>query len=160
MEALAKRRSIRVFSSRNLNAQDLSDLLWAANGINRPDSGKRTAPSALNRQDIQVYACLATGCYRYDEKHHALNSVSKEDVRPAGTPVYLVLVADEDKPYAGLDAGMVSQNISLFCAGTGLATYPRAQMDTERLKRALKLNSTQRLMLSHPVGYAERVTQN
>lgn len=155
MQALSQRRSTRTFADKPLNLQDLSDLLWAANGINRPAEGKRTAPSALNRQDIKVYVCLASGTYWYDPAANCLRALVPEDVRPDGAPVCVVLVSDADEAYSGIDAGIVSQNISLFCSGVGLATYPRASMDRARLERALKLSGTQRLQLCHPVGYFE-----
>lgn len=155
MQALAKRRSTRAFAGKPLALQDLSDLLWAANGINRPADGRRTAPSALNRQDIRVYVCLESGNYLYDPQANRLRAVSAEDVRPDGAPVCLVLVSDGDEAYSGIDAGIVSQNISLFCSGVGLVTYPRGTMDRSRLPKALKLSGSQQLQLCHPVGYFE-----
>ena len=153
MQALNKRQSTKSASAKELSMQDLSDLLWAANGINRPESGKRTAPSAMNRQDVKVYVCTKDGSYIYDHKGHTLVPVSAGDVRPANFPVVLVLVTDSGSSWAAMDAGIVSQNISLFCAGTGLATYPRASMDEKALRKALALNDAQTLMLCNPVGY-------
>ena len=151
MKALSDRQSIRSFSEKTLSQKDLSDLLWAANGINRQESGKRTAPSAMNRQDVKIYVCTKDASYLYDHKAHAMVPVSDGDARPA--PVCLVLVTDTAEPWAAMDAGIVSQNISLFCSGTGLATYPRASMNKEALAKALKLASPQTPMLCHPVGY-------
>lgn len=153
MQALSERRSTREFSPRMLSMRDLSDLLWAANGVNRPATGGRTAPSAMNRQDVAVYVCMKEGSYRYDAHKNQLVPVSEGDVRPVEVPVCLVLVADNGQTWNALDAGIVSQNISVFCAGVGLATVPRASMDKEQLKKALKLNDTQTLFLNHPVGY-------
>lgn len=148
MRALENRYSEREFSDRKPGLQELSDLLWAANGINRPSSGKRTAPSAMNAQEIDVYVCMEDGCYRYDAKAHKLEPVSKGDARAAvagqqvfvkKAPVCLVLVADlsrfkspnsdQSLLMGACDAGIVSQNISLFCTAAGLATVPRASMD-------------------------------
>ena len=95
MQALSERKSSRVFAPEKLTRRDLSDLLWAANGVNRPD-GKRTAPSALNRQDIDVYAAFEEGVYRYDAPSHSLVPVAEGDVRPVKAPVVLLLVAKED----------------------------------------------------------------
>lgn len=153
MQALAKRQSTRTFSEKQLSLQDLSDLLWAANGINRPESGKRTAPSAMNKQDVKIYVCTEKGSYYYDAKSHTLQPVSEGDVRPLKAPVCLILVTDTDDTWAALDAGIVSQNISIFCAGTGMATVPRGSMDKDQLRKALKLKDAQCLMLNHPVGY-------
>ena len=151
---------------------DLSDLLWAANGINRSSEGKRTAPSAMNRQDIDIYVVLPQGTYLYDAKGHKLNLISEGDHRSAvaggqtfvnNAPVSLVLVSDLSKLgdaksnhvqlMGAMDAGIVSQNISLFCSAARLATVPRASMDLARLKTALKLKDTQMPMMNHPVGY-------
>lgn len=169
MTALEKRHSEREFSDKKLNMQDLSDLLWAANGINRPASAKRTAPSALNKQEIEVYVCMPEGTYRYNAKTHSLLPVTKEDLRPAvagsqgfvkQAPLCLVLVADLEKfngevLMPAMDAGIVSQNINLFCAGMGLVTVPRASMDQAALKKGLKLKDSQRPLMNNPVGYAK-----
>ena len=153
MQALAQRKSTREFAPEALTRQDLADLLWAANGVNRLD-GKRTAPSALNRQDIEVYAAFADGAYRYDAPSHMLMPVTAEDIRPVKeAPVVLLLVAKEDTAYAPIDAGIVSQNIYLFCAGVGLATVTRGSMDAEALAQALKLGKGQKVILNQPVGY-------
>lgn len=155
MEALKNRQSKREFADRELSLQDLSDVLWAANGINRPD-GKRTAPSAMNNQDIRVYICLPTGCYVYDPKKQALLPVSDQDARPdPSAPAVLILVADQNGTWPSIDTGVVSQNISLFCSGVGLATYPRGFMDKNKLKQALKLSNEQTPLLCHPIGYIE-----
>ena len=155
-----------------LSLADLSDLLWAANGINRPESGKRTAPSALNKQDVDVYVVLPEGSYLYDAKNHQLTLVSEGDHRDAvaggqtfvkTAPVSLVLVSDvsrfgdaqktQNQLVGAMDAGIVSQNISLFCANAKLATVPRGSMDATQLKKVLKLKDAQIPMLNHPVGY-------
>ena len=153
MKALSDRHSNREYAAKELSLQDLSDLLWAANGINRPESGKRTAPSAMNHQDIKVYVCTAKGSYLYNHQKHTLVPISSGDSRPAAAPVCLILVSDTNKEWGAIDAGIVSQNISLFCSGTGLATYPRGSMDKGTLYKALKLTGQQAIMLCHPVGY-------
>lgn len=169
MAALEERHSTREYAEKKLKLQDLSDLLWAAVGINRPESGKRTAPSAMNRQEIEVFVCLPEGVYCYDAKKHVLQPVAKGDYRPAvaggqdfvkRAPVCLVIVADVslfkgEILMPAVDAGIVSQNISLFCAATGLVTVPRASMDHEQLKKVLKLREGQRPLMNHPVGYGK-----
>lgn len=170
MKALSDRHSDRAYAAKELSAQDLSDLLWAANGINRPD-GKRTAPSALNKQDINVYVIMKEGAYLYDAQSHALHPVAKGDHRGAvaggqdfvkEAPVCLVLVSDLSrfgtagdhiKLMAAMDAGIVSQNINLCCASIGLSTVPRATMDQAALKKILNLSDSQVLMMNNPVGY-------
>lgn len=172
MKAFEKRASATSFSSRELSLQDLSDLLWASAGINRPENGKRTSPTAVNAQDIDVYVLMKSGAYLYDAKTHTLMGVAAGDNRKmvserqanfANAPVMLVLVSDisrfrgDDKDlkltWAAMDAGIVSQNIAIFCAGTALVTRPRASMDTEGLKKLLELSATQYPLLNNPVGY-------
>ncbi|RGX85872.1 SagB/ThcOx family dehydrogenase [Bacteroides intestinalis] len=172
MKALSERQSTREYASKALSLADLSDLLWAANGINRPESGKRTAPSALNKQDVDVYVILPEGSYVYDAKNHQLNLVSEGDYRDAvaggqtfvkAAPASLVLVSDvslfgdaqkpQNQVVGAIDVGIVSQNISLFCANAKLATVPRGSMDATQLKKVLKLKDSQIPMLNHPVGY-------
>lgn len=156
MEAFAKRQSTKSFANKELSKQDLADLLWAANGVNRSETGKRTAPSAMNRQDVTVYVCLKDGVYQYKHKTHTLDLISKEDVRQdKGAPVCLVLTSNLDGTYGAIDTGIVSQNISLFCSGAGLATYPRGTMNKDQLKKTLKLNDKEALLLCQPVGYAK-----
>lgn len=155
MESLSNRQSIREFEDRELSLQDMSDLLWAANGINRAD-GKRTAPSAMNSQDIKVYICLPQGCYVYDPAQQMMMPLSNQDARPdKNAPAVLILVADQNGTWPSIDAGTVSQNISLFCSAIGLATYPRGFMDKNELKKALLLANGQTPLLCHPVGYRE-----
>lgn len=174
MEAFSNRQSIREYEEKALSLQDLSDLLWACNGINRPEKGKRTAPTAMNKQEIDIYVCFPEGAYLYDAKENSLIPVAAGDFRPAlamqqefvkTAPVCLVIVADvskfdgtdtQQKMLSGaVDAGIVSQNISLFCAGTGLATVPRGWMDKEEIKKLLQLKESQIPVLNHPVGYTK-----
>lgn len=173
MQALAERKSSREFSPEKLPPQTLSDLLWAAYGISRPD-GRRTAPTASNRQEIEIYVALAEGVYRYDAKSHRLDPVVSGDLRGAtgtqdfvaGAPLNLVYVADfgrvsggnpEDKSlYAAADTGFISQNVYLYCASEGLATVVRGSVDRAALAKALKLPENQRVMLAQTVGYAAK----
>lgn len=167
IEALQNRRSERVFAEKQMSDQDLASLLWAANGINRED-GRRTAPSAINAQDIDIYVVRADGAYLCDAKENTLKRVSDEDLRPLvakgqdfvlQAPVSLVLVSDKSRfgnrpaNFAQADAGYVSQNICLYCSAAGWACCPRASMDTEGLKKALQLSESQEPMLNNTVGY-------
>lgn len=173
MKAFELRKSDREFAAKELTLQDLSDLLWAANGINRPESGKRTAPSAMNKQDIDIYVCRADGVFLYDAVGGILRLIDPKDLRASvgggqdwvkTAPVCLVLVSDMskfggDEQYrlmtGSIDAGIVSQNISVFCAGAGLVTVPRMSMEQEALRKALRLKEDQYPILNHPVGYAK-----
>ena len=171
METLANRHSTREFSNKNLTLQELSNLLWAANGINRPEKGMRTAPSAMNAQEVDVYVCMEEGAFLYDAKSNQLQPVIQEDLRGLvggkqtfvkNAPVVLLMVSDlsklpggnseQTKLMAAIDAGIVSQNISIACSGLGLITVPRASMDKEALAQKLKLKSTQLLLINNPVG--------
>ena len=171
MKALADRRSTRDFAGRPLDLRLLSDLLWAADGVNRKDSGKRTAPTAMNRQDLDVYAATADGLYLYDAKAHALAPVLSQDVRAlagkqgfvASAPLDLIYVSDLSKVpgtereekllMAGAHAGFVSQNVYLYCAAVGLATVVRAYIDKPKLAAAMKLAADDVIVLSQTVGY-------
>jgi SagB-type dehydrogenase family enzyme len=170
MQVLKERKSSRDFSSKPLPPQVLSNLLWAAFGVNRPD-GRRTAPSARNMQEIDIYVALPEGLFLYDAKAHRLNPVVAEDLRGAtGTqpfvaqaPVNLIYVADyarmgsgseESKNfYAAADTGFIAQNVYLFCASEGLATVVRALVDREKLAPRMKLRPEQRIVLAQTVGY-------
>jgi nitroreductase len=173
MEALRERKSTREFSNEKLSPAMLSNLLWAAFGVNRAD-GRRTAPSANNRQEIDIYVATAEGAFVYDAKGHRLAPVSAEDVRPAtGTqafvkdaPLNLVYVVDgaragggsgEDRMlFWGADAGFIAQNVYLFCASEGLATVVRGSVDRAALGKALRLRPDQRIILAQTVGYGKK----
>jgi nitroreductase len=170
MQALKVRSSSRSFSSKPLPAQVLSDLLWAGFGINRPDSGRRTAPSARNWQEVSVYVATAEGMFLYDAKEHVLVPVLSEDVRGmAGmqpfvkdAPLNLVFVADHTKmegtdeqktAYAAADSAFIAENVYLFCASEGLATVVRASIDKPALAAKLNLPDTQHITFGQTVGY-------
>lgn len=173
MKVFNNRKSVREYAPDKLKPTDLSNLLWAANGINRTD-GKRTAPSCRNFQEIKIYVVMAEGAYLYDAKAHALNPIAAGDHRAAvasgqdfvkTAPVSLVLVADmtpfgnvneHAKLMASVDVGIVCQNINMACAGLGMATVPRGTMDNETLKKVLKLNDTDLLLMNNPVGYPKK----
>lgn len=174
MAALNKRQSSRSFSQKKLPDQVLSNLLWAASGINRPDSGKRTAPTAMNNQEIAVYVALEEGLYLYNAKKHSLELVVDKDLRPLTgrqgfvnkAALNLVYVADiskaagfnrEDKLiYAAADTGFIGQNVYLFCASEGLSTVIRGWIDKEDLGKAMNLKSGLMIILSQTVGYPGR----
>jgi len=166
MEALAKRATVRALDTRVLTPQQLSDLLWAAFGINRPD-GLRTAPSARNWQETDLYLLLPSGAYVYDAAKNRLNQVGAEDIRTAGggpgSPAILLYVADlaklgsgaieGKKNTANIDAGYISQNVYLYCASAGLATGFRGSADRPALTAKLKLREDQLIIGAQSVGY-------
>jgi nitroreductase len=176
MQVLKERKSVREFGLQPLSRQVLSNLLWAAWGINRED-GRRTAPSASNRQEIDVYVIMADGSYLYDAKANALKPAARADLRKfAGTqayaadaPVNLVYVADTVKlggedatkmGYAHADTAFISENVYLFCASEGLGTVVRASVNRGDLGKALKLRAAQRIILVQSVGYAKKPAGN
>jgi nitroreductase len=171
MEALKNRQSARAYSDKPISDQVLSDLLWAAFGINRPD-GKRTAPSAMNWQEFDIYVFRPDGTYLYDAKANTLKEVVAKDLRSqtggqrfVGTaPLNLVFVADLSRIRQGgseegnlamvnADAGFISQNVYLFCASEHLATVVRAMVPKKPLGEALSLGETQRIILAQTIGY-------
>ena len=170
MEALARRRSSREFARKALPLPMLSNLLWAAFGVNRRDGG-RTAPSAIDAQEIDVYVALPTGAYLYDAKKHALQLVAGGDLRRITgyqdfvdeAPLDLVYVADQRRmrlvpvgqreSYASAAAGAISQNVYLFAASSGLATVIRGWIDRTAIADALGLSHDQQVLLSQTVGY-------
>lgn len=171
MQVLKDRSSSRSFSNDTLPLQTLSDMLWAAFGINRPESGKRTAPSAMNRQEIDIYVAMAQGLYLYDAESHTLNPVLAEDIRAmTGTqeyvgnaPVNLVYVSDfsklgdgeENQKYitSSANTGFISQNVYLYCASEGLAAVVRGSVDKPALEKAMNLRPDQKVILAQTVGY-------
>jgi SagB-type dehydrogenase family enzyme len=174
MQVLKDRKSSRAFSPRELPRQVLSNMLWAAFGVNRPDSGKHTAPSAVNWEEIDIYVATADGLYLYDAKAHALKPILSEDIRAltgrqpfvAGVPVNLVYVAnfsrmgkakdDEKVFYSAADTGFISQNVYLYCASEGLATVVRGLVDRPALAKVMKLGPDERVILSQSVGYPKK----
>jgi SagB-type dehydrogenase family enzyme len=174
MQVLKDRSSSRLFSSQKIPDQILSNLLWAAFGINRPDTGKRTAPSAVNWQEIDIYVATAEGLFLYDAKTQTLEPVLSGDIRPATgkqdfvkeAPVNLIYVADfsrmgtapkEDKElYSAADTGFISQNVYLYCASEGLATVVRGSIDKQTLTKMMKLRPDQKIILAQSVGYPKK----
>lgn len=169
LDALARRQSRRDFAPTALPLPLLSNLLWAAWGSNRREG--RTAPSALNMQEIDLYVALPNGAYYYDAATHRLNPVAATDVRGItgyqdfvdDAPLDIVFVADharmrlvpveQRETFAAVAAGAISQNIYLFAAANDLATVIRAWIDREAIARALGLSYDQRVLLSQTVGY-------
>jgi nitroreductase len=177
MQALKNRKSTREISDAKLSLQQLSEVLWAANGVNR-DDGKRTAPAAMNMQIVDIYVVLQEGVYLYDAVKHELLPVAEGDFRKeAGrqdfvyiAPVNLVYVLDSDKfkapqqmarslpdeekvKWACVEAGCQAQNVGLYCASEGLGSVVRGSVDQEALGKTMKLRPTQTVVLAQTVGH-------
>lgn len=172
MKALKERKSARSFDSKALPLEVLSDLLWAAGGINRPGSAKRTAPSAGNMQEIDIYVATQEGLYLYKPSGHLLEGVLEKDIREftgkqdftQAAPVNLIYVADLSRMgrydesadfYSATDTAFISQNAYLFCASEGLATVILGFVDKDKLAKIMKLNEHQKVILTQPVGYGK-----
>ncbi len=168
-QALKDRKTTRAYGG-DVPQQTLSNLLWAACGINRPDSGRRTAPTAVNWQEIDIYVVTAAGAYLHDPKANILTPVVSGDIRDLtytqahfkDAPVNLVYIADLEKtgpqeeerkiPWIAMDTGFVAQNVYLYCAAEGLPTCYRISIDKEKLGQALKLRPAQRIMGAQSLG--------
>ena len=171
MLVLKGRRSSREFRPDPLPPQVLSNLLWAAAGVNRIETGGRTAPTASNSQDLEIYLAMADGVFVYEPKPHQLRQVLADDIRALtgrqafakDVPINLIYVSDltrmtraapEDREfYAAAHTGYVSQNVYLYCASEGLATVVRASFDRAGLAKALNLGKEQKITLAQSVGY-------
>jgi len=172
MQALKERRSSREFSDKELPLDVISNLLWAASGVNRPDSGKRTAPTAKNWQEIDIYVAMQKGLYLYNPKKHILEPVMAKDIRKftglqgfvERAPLDLIYVADFSRTggdeesrefYSTVDTGYISQNVYLFCASEGLSTVVLGWIDKTNLAKIMNLRKDQKIILTQPVGYPE-----
>ncbi len=170
MEALQRRETSRNFSPEDLPLQELSNILWAANGINRPENGKRTAPSARNAQEIDIYVFMHNGVFLYNPEKHMLSIVVKDDLRRKiseqkfyeEVPVVLVYVANYDKMgdfskesrdfYSAADVGFISQNVYLYCASSKLATVVCGAINRELVQKVLDVKNG-KVLFAQPVGY-------
>jgi hypothetical protein len=171
MNALAKRQSTRIFGDQNLSPQQISNLLWAAFGINRPESGGRTAPSWRGSNETDIYLATATEVHLYDPKANELRKIMDGDLRAKtsvlpfvrSAPVVLIYVADRTRmakasdeehiQNAHVDAAIIAQNVYLFAASAGLGTVILGSVDRKSLSQTLKLRDNQILTYSQPVGH-------
>lgn len=171
MQALQQRRSERSYADTELSSQQLSTILWAACGISDEKTGKITAPSAMNKQDITIYVCRKDGAWQYDNMSNSLTKVSGKDLRgavasrqafAATAPVSIVIVSDQSKygvkalEFGAMSAGYVSQNIYLACTAMGLYTVARATMDIDVLRQELGLKDTDLPLLNHPIAFPNK----
>jgi nitroreductase len=177
LDALKQRRSVRSFSEKPIPEQLLSDLLWAAFGVNRPESRMRTAPSSYNWQDVMLYVFTPEGVWTYEAAGHRLLNVRRGDHRKlAGlqsyvwaAPLSIVYVSDYSTMKHGdesfsidyklkigaIDAGHISQNVYLFCASEGLGAVARASVDTKAFAEAFSLSVDQQVILGQTIGWPE-----
>ena len=171
MQALQERKSTRAFSNKELSLQELSNLLWAGFGINRPETGKRTAPSAWNVQDIDIYVSTCDGLYLYNAEKHILEPILNMDIRAetgeqdfvANAPLNLIYVSNYKKfgekdielikCFSAVNVGFISQNIYLYCASQDLVTVVRGTINKSELAKIMKLKPEQNIILAQTVGY-------
>jgi SagB-type dehydrogenase family enzyme len=177
MEVLKDRKTTRSFAKTKLSEQTLSNLLWAACGINRPERNLRTAPSAMNEQAIDIYVALEKGLYLYEPKSHELKPILAKDIRGAtgsqsfvkDVPLDLVYVADFGRMrypnddmkvfYSAADTGHISQNVYLFCASEGLGAVIRGLVNKPELAKEMNLRPDQKIILCQSIGYPKDATQ-
>lgn len=170
MEALQHRQSQREFLSEPLSLQTLSNLVWSACGINRAELNGRTAPSAMNAQEVDLYLALPQGLYRYLPRQHLLEQVVAQDVRRVtgyqdfvdNAPLDLIFVADHTRMalvpaskrvlYCAVSAGAMAQNVALYCASAGLANVVRAWFDRQALAQAMRLGPDHQILLTQTLG--------
>lgn len=174
MQALKERKSSRDFSEQQLSLQDLSNILWCANGINRPENGHRTSPSARNRQDVDIFVVMKEAIYFYHPKNHELSPVVSGDYRKdtgmqpyvGKAPVNLIYVSDlskfdfikdrsEKALTAAIDAGHCSQNVYLYGTVANLAVVVRTSVDTAKMAGILKLRPDQLVLMGQTIGYSK-----
>ena len=171
MEALQVRKSSREFGAKKLPQEVLASMLWAAWGINRPENGRRTAPSAVNWQEIDVYIAMEEGLYIYSARENTLKLIAKQDLRALtgkqpfvkDAPVNLIYVADYSRMgggypeerafYSAADAAFIAENVYLYCASEGLATVVRANLERDDLAKAMQLRNNQKIVFAQSVGY-------
>ena len=178
MQALNERQTTRSFTDDNLTQQQLSDMLWAAWGINRADQKKRTAPSAMNYQEIDVYVAMPGGLYLYVADNHPLKMINNKDLRKTtGTQAYvnnaalnLIYVADMGKAgkkegvkiddsdlfMSYSDAAFIAQNVYLYCSSANLGCVVRGSIPKEKLAPEMGLRSNQYIILAQTVGFAKK----
>jgi SagB-type dehydrogenase family enzyme len=173
MQALKERKSSTGFTDKEIPLQELSNLLWAAFGVNRPDNGKRTAPSGSNRQEIEIYTVSKQGIYHYNAPKHELELVVSGDYRKLsgngeakGAALDLLFIADTEKTGSGtepgkantvsyVNVGYISQNVYLYCASAGIGTRARGGWDQAKLTEIMKLKSTMIVVMGQTVGYVK-----
>jgi SagB-type dehydrogenase family enzyme len=174
MQTLKLRQSSRNFDSRQLDLQELSNILWAGDGVNRPDNGKRTAPSAMNWQEVDIYVFTSDGVFIYDAKSNSLELLIQKDLRDKtgsqsfvkSAPLNIVYIVDEKRAsraseedrirWSTVDVGFIAQNIYLYCASQGLAVVARGMVDRENLAKELRLRPEQKIILAQTVGYPKK----
>ena len=160
MEVIGSRRTVREFSDKPMDLQTLSNLLWATFGISSED-GKRTIPTARNKQNLKVYALLKSGSYFYDAKANRLEPVSGEDIRGKsgsqsnllkGASVILVFVEEAGDRFNMYNTGAASQNASLFAESEGWNSLVVGSFHEDVLRQALNINKDEEIKMIQAVG--------
>jgi SagB-type dehydrogenase family enzyme len=171
MDVLKTRKSSREYSEQKIDNQTLSNLLWAAFGYSRLDEKKRTAPTARNKQEFEIYCAMEDGLFLWNPERNVLTLILKDDIRAttggqdfvAKAPLNLIFVCNNDKldsplddrqrKYVYVDTGYISENVYLYCASAGLATVVRGHFDDAALTKAMQLPDNQWIVITQTVGY-------
>ena len=160
MDIMNKRMSSRIYSSKEVDLQTLSEILWSAFGVN--DRGTRTIPTALNKQNLKVFVVYEGKIWNYDGIKNVLVKVSDENVEEyiakqdfvKNAPVNLIYTGS-DKDYSYFHAGSATQNVSLYAASKGLNAIVRGYIDKEGLKNKLNLGDDEFVIINQVIGYQE-----
>lgn len=174
MECLKLRKTTRNFNNKKIDNQVISNILWAANGLNRPEENKFTSPTAMNMQELDIYLAKEDGLYFYNPIEHSIKKIHENDIRKeTGTQVFvgtadfeLIIIADTKKMskvqdpakynfYASRDAGYVSQNIYLICASEEIGTVARGSFDNDKIIKLMNLDNSKFVTLVHTIGFID-----
>ena len=162
MQALSERQSIKSFSAKEVDGKTLSNILWAAYGVNR-SGGLRTIPTAMNQKDLDVFVAKKDGIWQYNANDHKLVLINKENILPIfatqdymkNAPIVLIYTGSKDGDYASMHAGSAYQNVGLYAASRGMASVVRGYFDKDEVAKALKLPNSKNVIISQAIGWED-----
>ena len=160
MQALNERHSVKQFGDKAIDDQTLSDLLWAAYGVNR-SGGLRTIPTAMNQKDLEIYVAKADGIWQYNAISHTLKQIGTDNILPLfqtqdymkNVPLILIYTGSKDEDYPAMHAGSAYQNVGLYAASRGLGAVVRGYFDKEAVAKALNLPNSEAVIISQAIGW-------
>lgn len=162
MQALNERQSIKAFADKEVDNQVLSEILWAAYGVNR-SGGLRTIPTAMNQKDLDMFVAKKDGIWQYNANDHELIMISHENILPIfatqdymkDAPIVLIYTGGKDGDYPAMHAGSAYQNVGLYAASKGMASVVRGYFDKDEVAKALKLPNSKKVIISQAIGWEE-----
>ena len=160
LNAVAARKTTREFSTRPIDVQTLSEILWTAWGLTH--DGKHSIPTSQNKQNLKVYVLQADGVWLYNPKKNTIENISKKDVRSIlntqafvkDAPLHLAFVGS-DKKNSPMHAGSAYQNVGLYCASKGLNNVVRGYFDHPALGKELNLKDNEEVIVTQAVGWSK-----